>query len=75
MRKITAPKKGQDIKHLTIKSKAESHKHIKLPTKTNISGTNSSCMHSAAYKKHTSTTKTALSQRKRLEKGLPSKWF
>jgi hypothetical protein len=34
-------KKGQDIKHLTTKSKAESHKHIKSCTKTNISGTNS----------------------------------
>ena len=40
-RKIPAPKKGQDINHLTTKSKAESHKHIKPPTKTNISGTNS----------------------------------
>jgi hypothetical protein len=39
-RKIPAPKKGQDIKHLTTKSKAESHKHIKSPTKTNMSGTN-----------------------------------
>lgn len=39
-RKIPAPKKGQDIKHLTTKSKAESHKHIKPPTKTNMSGTN-----------------------------------
>jgi hypothetical protein len=41
IRKIPAPKNGQDIKHLTTKSKAESHKHIKPPTKTNISGTNS----------------------------------
>jgi hypothetical protein len=32
-RKIPAPKKGQDIKHLTTKSKAENHKHIKPPTK------------------------------------------
>jgi hypothetical protein len=40
-KKILAPKKGQDIKHLTTKSKAESHKHIKTPTKTNMSGTNS----------------------------------
>jgi hypothetical protein len=31
--KIPAPKKGQDIKHLTTKSKAESHKHIKPPIK------------------------------------------
>ena len=37
----TKQKKGQDIKHLTTKSKAESHKHIKPPTKANISGTNS----------------------------------
>jgi hypothetical protein len=36
----TKQKKGQDIKHLTTKSKAESHKHIKPPTKTNISGNN-----------------------------------
>jgi hypothetical protein len=35
-RKIPAPKKGQNIKHLTTKSKAESHKHIKLPTKTKL---------------------------------------
>jgi hypothetical protein len=27
--KISAPKKRQDIKHLTTNSKAESHKHIK----------------------------------------------
>jgi hypothetical protein len=40
-RKVPAPKKGQDIKHLTTKTKAESHKHIKPSTKTNISGTNS----------------------------------
>jgi hypothetical protein len=40
-RKITTPKKGQDIKHLTEMSKTESHKHIKPPTKTNMSGTNS----------------------------------
>jgi hypothetical protein len=33
--------KGQDILHLTTKSKAESHKHIKPPTTTNISGTKS----------------------------------
>jgi hypothetical protein len=39
--KIPATNKGQDIKHLMTKSKAESHKHIKPPTKTNISGTNS----------------------------------
>jgi hypothetical protein len=39
-RKILALKKSQDIKHLTTKSKAEIHKHIKLPTKINISGTN-----------------------------------
>jgi hypothetical protein len=35
------PKKGQDIKYLTTKSKAESHKCIKPPTKTNISGISS----------------------------------
>ena len=40
-RKVPAPKKGQDIKHLTTKPKGENHKHIKPPTKTNISGTNS----------------------------------
>jgi hypothetical protein len=40
-RKVPAPKKGQDIKHLMPNPKAESHKHIKLPTKSNISGTNS----------------------------------
>jgi hypothetical protein len=40
-RRIPAPKKGQDIRHLTTNSKAVSHKHIKLPTKTNISGTSS----------------------------------
>jgi hypothetical protein len=40
-RKVPASKKRQDIKHLTTKSKAESHKHIKQPSKTNISGTNS----------------------------------
>jgi hypothetical protein len=39
-RKIPAPKKGQDIKQLTTKSKAESYKRIKPSTKTNISGTN-----------------------------------
>jgi hypothetical protein len=33
--------KGQDIKHLTTKSKTESHKPIKSPTKTNMSGINS----------------------------------
>jgi hypothetical protein len=33
-RKIFAPKKGHNIKHLTTKSKAESHEHIKPPTKT-----------------------------------------
>jgi hypothetical protein len=38
-RNILAPRKGQDIKHLTSKSKAESHNHINTPTKTNISGT------------------------------------
>jgi hypothetical protein len=39
-RKIHIPKKGQDIKHLTTKSKAETHKHVAPPTKTYISGTN-----------------------------------
>jgi hypothetical protein len=33
--------KEQDIKHLTTKPKGENHKHMKPPTKTNISGTNS----------------------------------
>jgi hypothetical protein len=32
-RKIPAPMKVQDIKYLTTKSKVESHKHIKPPTK------------------------------------------
>jgi hypothetical protein len=32
---VPAPKKGQDIKHLTTKSKGENHMHIKPPTKTN----------------------------------------
>jgi hypothetical protein len=36
-RKVHAPKKGLDIKNVTIKPKAESHKHIKPPTETNIS--------------------------------------
>ena len=40
-RKVPTPKKGQHIKHLTTKPKGENHKHIKPPTKTNISGTNS----------------------------------
>jgi hypothetical protein len=40
-RKTSAPNKGQNIKHLTIKQKGESHKHIKPPTKKSISGTNS----------------------------------
>jgi hypothetical protein len=40
-RKVPAPKKRQNIKHLTTKSKAEIHKHIKQPTKRNLSGTNS----------------------------------
>jgi hypothetical protein len=40
-RKIPAPKKGKNIKHLTTNLKAESHKHVKLSTKTNIPGTNS----------------------------------
>jgi hypothetical protein len=40
-RKVPAQKKGQGIKYLTTKSKAKSHKHIKQPTKTNISATNS----------------------------------
>jgi hypothetical protein len=35
-RKMPEPKKGQDIKHLKTKEKTKSHKHIKLPTKTNI---------------------------------------
>jgi len=33
--------KRQDIKHLTPKTKGENHKHIKLSTNTNITGTNS----------------------------------
>jgi hypothetical protein len=40
-RKVPAPKKEQNIKHVTTKPKAESYKHIKPPTKTNILGTNS----------------------------------
>jgi hypothetical protein len=40
-KRVPTPKKGQDIKHLTIKPKAESHQHIKPPIKTNISGANS----------------------------------
>ena len=40
-RTVPALKKGKDIKYLTTKPKAESHKHIKPPTKTNISGNNS----------------------------------
>ena len=40
-RKIPAPKKGQDIKHLTTKSKSESHTQMNTPTQTNMSGTNS----------------------------------
>jgi hypothetical protein len=34
-------RKDKNINHLTTKSKAESHKHIKPPTKMNMSGTNS----------------------------------
>jgi hypothetical protein len=41
IRKIPAPKKGQYIKHLTTKSKSESHTQMNTPTKTNMSGTNS----------------------------------
>jgi hypothetical protein len=40
-RKIPAPKKGQNIKHFTTKSKTESHKHIKPPTMTNMPGASS----------------------------------
>jgi hypothetical protein len=40
-KKDTYTKERKDIEHLTTKSKAESHKHIKPPIKTNISGTNS----------------------------------
>jgi hypothetical protein len=40
-RKIHTPKKGQDIKPLLTKSKAESCNHIKSPTKTNMLETNS----------------------------------
>jgi hypothetical protein len=39
--KVPASKKGQGIKHITTKSKAENNKQIKPPTKSNISGTNS----------------------------------
>jgi hypothetical protein len=94
-KKMPAPNKGQVTKHLKTNSKAESHKHIKPPTKTNKSGTNShlslislninglnspikshklsdwitnKTQYFVAYKKHTSITKTALSQSKRLEK-------
>jgi hypothetical protein len=35
----TCTKKGLDIKHLKTKTKAERHKNIKPPTKTNILGT------------------------------------
>ena len=38
-KKVPVLKKEEAIKHLTTKSKAESHKHINPPTKTNISGT------------------------------------
>jgi hypothetical protein len=99
-KKIPAPKKGQDIKHLTRKSKAESHKHIKPPTKTNISGTNSQLYLislninglNSSIKTHKLTewihkqdptfsciqetylnNRQALSQNKRMDKGLPSK--
>jgi hypothetical protein len=40
-RKTPTSKKRQDIKHLTTKSKEENHKHIKSPTKSNITGPNS----------------------------------
>ena len=40
-RKIRTPKKKENINHLTTKSKTESHKHIKPPTKMNISGAKS----------------------------------
>jgi hypothetical protein len=40
-KKDTCTKERQDIKHLTTKLKTESHKHIKSPTKTNISANNS----------------------------------
>jgi hypothetical protein len=41
------------VKHPTTRSKAERHKHIKPPTKTNISGTNShlSLISQLTYKK------------------------
>jgi hypothetical protein len=35
-RMIPAPKKGQDINHLTTKSKAESYKHIKPSIEANM---------------------------------------
>jgi hypothetical protein len=41
IRKIPAPQKGQNIKHFTTKSRTESHRHIKPPTKTKMSGTSS----------------------------------
>jgi hypothetical protein len=48
-RKVPAPKKGQAIKHLTTKPKAESHKHIKPPIKTNIIENNSHLSNISQY--------------------------
>jgi hypothetical protein len=58
IRKVPSPKKGKDIKHLTTQSKAESHKHIKPPTKTNISGISSHlCLISLNINGHNSPMK------------------
>jgi hypothetical protein len=40
-RKVSSPKKGQDIKHLMTKPKSENHKHTKPHAKPNIAGINS----------------------------------
>lgn len=48
-RKVPAPKKEQDIKHLITKPKGENHKHIKPPTKTNIRNQQSPLLYSSQY--------------------------
>ena len=101
-RKIPAPMKGQDTKHLTTKSKAENHKHIKPHPKSNKTGTNIHLSlislningHNSAIKRLKLTDwihkkdpaffciqerqlkkqRQVLSQIKRMEKSLPSKW-
>ena len=59
-RKVPAPKKGQDIKHLTTKPEGENHEYIKPPTKQNKNKQINrktrhinKIQHFAAYKKHT----------------------